>query len=1201
MASEFLQLVGCDIPHAVNSCVFLADDLRVLFNCPEGAQRFASEASLRVSKFSTFFYTRISAASFMGTPGFLFTVNDCGVKRVVLGGPPVDMQNHHHHGISTQECREVSSSAARTEDHERSYISSLGLIGAIATLQQTYFTYRTMMFDIVRPAAAPSCCVNAVQKSAPVIHAPFVDDIFLRIEGGSPNAASNSAASDPTLCTFGGSLASSGASSLNHPNPASSSSSCLSSGQTLRLGQLWHCRVLTINTLLLSFLTAADVVSYALLTVTRKVFHADAAKACGLKPGAKYTQLKQGIAVLNDEDPPRLVQPDEVLRYPGGRTTPEVAISFLLDANDVSSLAEALNTFCADMGVALQQQGQHQCNTAPCDNEAVVPGTWCGLTDVVQDFLTNPNPTNYNRSTAPTLGQKESDNGAQQQQEESRSTPPNPNRNGTVEVSIPQVLHLGEETLCGSASYHSAFVKSSSYWEQLRDHMQNPTMNLNQTETEAAPMSSSVPAPPTRSVSPTRHFVPWELKHDFTAFPTSLVHRYHLAALAPAYFPVPVVGRAPSAVSSSTHGDSNPAALSSRRKRFMTREGSSSLSTTCEPNDDSGSGVSSLWPYSVRHRLAPNSWATGRVVVPTTQSKPQATSSAAKGKSSSSSASQTTPQEAAVLVKYPTPSSAMEMLSQQFRDTHWPTLPDDVVSGAELGTSSREADSVVVQRMENQRRQQEVGPSLEAEGGSILFLGTGSSVPSKYRNVTGMLVVLPGGLHEDESEKEPRINKKLPNAVVLDFGEGSLGQLYSFCRHRPYEGRDGGGEQHGETATLAVFEQWLRSVTMISISHSHADHNLGLIALMEGIRRSRTTTAAAAEVEEEGGTMDRRSPVVVVAPNDFTLFTLQLIRIFYPTVFASFPNTAQDAATPRGTGAVVDDPPPAATATAADNRHLSSSSFPLQSAVEAYFGVVFDTFSHEGPMESACSVFKQQRATAAASPQQQQATYHQPRGGVCRVAHTPHLFSWAARHHCRAEMFPVDHPAHAHGIVIQVRPSPQPHINNNTKKSFSILYSGDTRPCVNVIEKGRQCAPLTVLLHEATFDDSLAEEAVWKRHSTISEAVSVGRQCHAQNILLTHFSQRYPKMIQTGSSASSTAAPTSATTSHPTDTTTTAAAGGGGGGGPSSLGYVFSFDFMRVPFDWLDALSVHHSQFESLLEEYDQWESGTSRRLRVNN
>lgn len=51
----------------------------------------------------------------------------------------------------------------------------------------------------------------------------------------------------------------------------------------------------------------------------------------------------------------------------------------------------------------------------------------------------------------------------------------------------------------------------------------------------------------------------------------------------------------------------------------------------------------------------------------------------------------------------------------------------------------------------------------------------------------------------------------------------------------------------------------------------------------------------------------------------------------------------------------------------------------------------------------------------------------------------------------------------------------------------------------------------TVLIHEATFDDSLVKEAIRRRHSTTGDAIRIGKRMNAKHLILTHFSQRYPK------------------------------------------------------------------------------------------
>lgn len=46
----------------------------------------------------------------------------------------------------------------------------------------------------------------------------------------------------------------------------------------------------------------------------------------------------------------------------------------------------------------------------------------------------------------------------------------------------------------------------------------------------------------------------------------------------------------------------------------------------------------------------------------------------------------------------------------------------------------------------------------------------------------------------------------------------------------------------------------------------------------------------------------------------------------------------------------------------------------------------------------------------------------------------------------------------------------------------TIFYSGDTCPCQNVMN---YCQNATLMIHEATFDDSLKDDAHWKKHSTV--------------------------------------------------------------------------------------------------------------------
>uniref|UniRef100_A0A1I7TDZ7 ribonuclease Z n=1 Tax=Caenorhabditis tropicalis TaxID=1561998 RepID=A0A1I7TDZ7_9PELO len=72
-----------------------------------------------------------------------------------------------------------------------------------------------------------------------------------------------------------------------------------------------------------------------------------------------------------------------------------------------------------------------------------------------------------------------------------------------------------------------------------------------------------------------------------------------------------------------------------------------------------------------------------------------------------------------------------------------------------------------------------------------------------------------------------------------------------------------------------------------------------------------------------------------------------------------------------------------------------------------------------------------------------------------------------------------------------------------------IVFSGDTKPCDLLVEEGQGA---DVLVHESTFEDGHEEDAMRKRHSTMGQAVDVGKRMNAKHIILTHFSARYPKV-----------------------------------------------------------------------------------------
>ena len=116
---------------------------------------------------------------------------------------------------------------------------------------------------------------------------------------------------------------------------------------------------------------------------------------------------------------------------------------------------------------------------------------------------------------------------------------------------------------------------------------------------------------------------------------------------------------------------------------------------------------------------------------------------------------------------------------------------------------------------------------------------------------------------------------------------------------------------------------------------------------------------------------------------------------------------------------------------------------------------------------------------------------------------------------------PVYHCRDSYGVVVYLQGGQK------------IVYSGDCRPSSSLIDAGSNC---DLLIHEATFDDQMRDDAQSKRHSTTSEAVGVALQMKAKHLILTHFSQRYVSILHSTTSAS------------------------------HSMAFVAAFDFLRVQF-----------------------------------
>lgn len=264
----------------------------------------------------------------------------------------------------------------------------------------------------------------------------------------------------------------------------------------------------------------------------------------------------------------------------------------------------------------------------------------------------------------------------------------------------------------------------------------------------------------------------------------------------------------------------------------------------------------------------------------------------------------------------------------------------------------------------------------------IVLLGTGSSQPSKYRNVTSIY-----------------INLFSKGGLLLDCGEGTLGQLK---------------RRYGVSGADDV----VRSLSCIWISHIHADHHTGLTRIL-ALRRDLLKGVPHEPVLVVGPRMLKRYLDAYHRLEDLDMLFLDCKHTFEASL-ADFENDLQETVNSLDL----------------NNNNAEINASKVDSTL----------FARGSPMQS---LWKR-----PGSPVDKDTVYPLLRKlkGVIQEAGLNTLIS-----------FPVVHCSQSYGVVLEA----EKRINSVGKviPGWKIVYSGDTRPCPELIKASRDA---TVLIHEAS-------------------------------------------------------------------------------------------------------------------------------------
>jgi ribonuclease Z len=304
--------------------------------------------------------------------------------------------------------------------------------------------------------------------------------------------------------------------------------------------------------------------------------------------------------------------------------------------------------------------------------------------------------------------------------------------------------------------------------------------------------------------------------------------------------------------------------------------------------------------------------------------------------------------------------------------------------------------------------------SLKDQVETITF-GTGSALPSKYRNVISNLVRVP----------YKKDGKVFFRSILLDAGENTIGNMRRTLRQEN-------------------MRTYFQELQVIFLSHLHADHHLGIISIIK---------------EWLKFNQDNAQKLFLVTPWQYAHFVEEWLKVET--------NVSQlDRIT-----------------------HISCEDFLVGKTRPQVAQIPFHNFSDETfGKEREMVKFKKDISSI-------QGLFHDvgiKKFSTCRAYHCDWAYSVSITFNLAADDC----------MEMDDRPN-----------TFKVSYSGDTRPnhymFAEVIGQDSD-----ILIHEATLENGLLEEAKKKRHCTINEAIEVSNIMKARKLILTHFSQRYPQLPQ---------------------------------------------------------------------------------------